>query len=147
MVEEIGDGGDFIDLFHAPVEHSGEEEEYHIDASWEKRSSDFEYSAIQTEIESVCCANEIEKYYCCGYHTGISHGEHHFGWDMSLNRSDWDRYEHGPYISDTQEYTDEQGWSDDKTEEKDSCEVKYHPNSSVNLYDIVKVLEKLGFFW
>jgi hypothetical protein len=38
------------------------------------------------------------------------------------------------------------GWSDDKTEEKDGCEVKYHPNSSVDLYHIVKVLEKLGFF-
>lgn len=41
MIEQVGYRGDFVDFFDCSIEYSCEEEQYHIDACWEKCPSYF----------------------------------------------------------------------------------------------------------
>lgn len=65
---------------------------------------------------------------------------------MSLDSTEWHVDYHRPDISNTQEYTDEQGRSDDKTKEKNTREVENQPNSAIDAYDVIEIFEDFFLF-
>lgn len=58
---------------------------------------------------------------------------------MSLDCSERYIDNHWPDISYTQKYTDEEGWSYDKTKEKYTGEMEYNPYGPIDTYDIKKI--------